>query len=654
MSAAVNRPLRAYAPGLDGLRAIAVLAVIGYHAGIPWLPGGFLGVDVFFVISGYLVTTLLQREYDRTGRVSLPKFWLRRIRRLVPALVVMLVAVCALALAFRQDLNAGLRSQAFAAAGFVSNWQQIAQGNSYVAESTPALLTHLWSLAVEEQFYLIWPIVLAMLLLFVRHRRRRVLVAAGVALASVLLMLWLYVPGADPTRVYVGTDTHGFSLILGACLGLARLPSLIDPAPRSSTSRLRGYPALIGPVSLGVLLLLMVTLSDTSTLTYRGGLVLTALAAAALVAVTARGGGLLDPVLTARPMRHLGLRSYSLYLWHWPMLVIAARINHHAVPAWVAAGLAVILSLLCAEVSWRLVEDPIRRWGLAGYTRRLRSLLVADRAVSKGRRRVGWAVTGTFAVTALTAACSVVAAPAQTSLEVQLAAAEQAIEAAEAAPVVDATGTADAGVESSGTEVPVPATGAQPSSPETTAQTGSTHSPHRRPHHRPVHRPTPATPPPPTGPQITAIGDSVMLGSAPQLLTEMPGIAVDAVVSRQIWDLGTVLTAAERAGTLRSTVVIGLGTNGAASTEEILQALNSLGPDRVVVLVNTFEDRPWQQEINDNLAAVAASRAHTCVADWHAAIEARQELLGPDGVHPGPEGAQLYATTVAGTVQTCR
>jgi len=664
MSVAVTRSIRGYAPGLDGIRALAVLAVVLYHAGVPWLPGGFLGVDIFFVVSGYLVTTLLQRERDRLGHISLTRFWVRRVRRLVPALVVMLVAVCALALAFRQDLNAGLRAQAFGAMGFVSNWEQIANGNSYVEQATPALLTHLWSLAVEEQFYLVWPIALAVLLQFTRGRRQRVLIGGAVALTSAVLMVLLFVPGTDPTRVYVGTDTHGFSLILGACLGLARLPSLIDPAPRTSGGRLRGPWAAAGPISLGVLVLLMTTLGDTATFTYRGGLVLTALAATVLVAVTARGGGALAPFLGCRPMRWLGRRSYSLYLWHWPMLVIAARINRGEVPGWVAATVAVVISVLCAEVSWRLVEDPVRRLGLAGYVAQLRRLLVADHTVPKSRRRVGWAVTGVFTVTALTAACSVVAAPTQTSLEVQLAAAEQAIDAAGARPqaVTPPGSTSEStpprtGHRPTGTEDRPTATTAAP------VTTGGKHRPGTRPQHRPPHKtdpphptdpPTPTTQTPPDGDRITAIGDSVMLGSAPELLAELPGVDVDAVVSRQIWDLPTVLTDAVQARTLRDTVVIGLGTNGSASPEEILASLSAIGPDRVVILVNTFEDRPWQNEINTNLAAVAQQRPHTCVADWHDAIGARQDLLGSDGVHPVPEGAQLYADTVASTLAACR
>src|SRR5215217_6687399 len=211
-----------YVPGLDGLRALAVIAVLLYHAGLPWIPGGFLGVEVFFVISGYLITALLLTEWRRLGRVDLKAFWLGRARRLLPALYLVLVVTLAYAVVFLPGEVAGLRGDVLAALGYVTNWYLVLGQESYFeAIGRPSLLKHLWSLAVEEQFYLIWPLVLAFGLSMgaTRWRRRRILILAlAGAVTSALLMALLYRPEVDPSRIYFGTDTRATGLLVGAAL----------------------------------------------------------------------------------------------------------------------------------------------------------------------------------------------------------------------------------------------------------------------------------------------------------------------------------------------------------------------------------------------------------------------------------------------------
>ena len=219
----------AYSPGLDGLRALAVIAVLLYHADLPFLPGGFLGVEVFFVISGYLITALLLAEWRKEGRISLKDFWLRRARRLLPALYVLLVATLAYSVVFLPGEVAGLRADAVAAVGYVTNWFLILGQESYFeAVGRPSLLQHLWSLAVEEQFYLIWPIVMAVGLgVGTTYRRQRVALAvalAGAAVSAVAMAL-LYTPGVDPSRVYYGTDTRATGLLCGAALAFLWSPA---------------------------------------------------------------------------------------------------------------------------------------------------------------------------------------------------------------------------------------------------------------------------------------------------------------------------------------------------------------------------------------------------------------------------------------------
>src|ERR671916_2581975 len=217
-----------YSPGLDGLRALAVIAVLLYHAELPFIPGGFLGVEVFFVISGYLITALLLAEWQKRGRIDLKTFWIRRARRLLPALYVLLVVCLAYAVVFLPGEVAGLRGDVVAAFGYVTNWYLIFGQESYFeAVGRPSLLKHLWSLAVEGQFYLIWPPVLAFGLAIgaTRPRRRRTLILglAG-AVASAVAMALLYQPGVDPSRIYFGTDTRANGLLCGAALGFMWLP----------------------------------------------------------------------------------------------------------------------------------------------------------------------------------------------------------------------------------------------------------------------------------------------------------------------------------------------------------------------------------------------------------------------------------------------
>ena len=226
-SAGPRRPRLGYQPGLDGLRAVAVVAVLLYHFGVSWLPGGFLGVEVFFVISGYLITSLLLAEWRADHGIALGSFWARRARRLLPALFAMLAVVSAAALIFAPDAVPELRRGIPAALVYMTNWYEIVRKQSYFARfGRPPLLLHLWSLAVEEQFYLIWPPLLLLGVRRTRGRRRpRVYAALGGAAASALAGYLLYHPGVDPSRVYYGTDTRASGLLLGAVLAMGWTPS---------------------------------------------------------------------------------------------------------------------------------------------------------------------------------------------------------------------------------------------------------------------------------------------------------------------------------------------------------------------------------------------------------------------------------------------
>jgi peptidoglycan/LPS O-acetylase OafA/YrhL len=221
-------------PGVDGLRAVAVLAVLLYHAELPWIQGGFLGVDVFFVISGYLITSLLLTEWLQRGRIDLPAFWLRRARRLLPALFLLMAVTLVFAVLFLSNEVAGLRGDAFAALGYVTNWYLVFSDQSYFEMmGRPSLFRHLWSLAVEEQFYIVWPLLLTAMMWLLRPRQVLLVVLAG-AVASTVLMALLYQPDVDPSRVYYGTDTRGVGLLVGAALAFLWAPGRVRQAGRSA------------------------------------------------------------------------------------------------------------------------------------------------------------------------------------------------------------------------------------------------------------------------------------------------------------------------------------------------------------------------------------------------------------------------------------
>lgn len=346
-----------YCPALDGLRALAVLAVIAYHAELPGSRGGFLGVEVFFVLSGYLITTLLLREQRASLGISLATFWARRARRLLPALFMLLGAMLCLSLALLPDSLAQTRGDCLAAVLYVSNWWQVVHRHSYfMSVDRPPLLLHLWSLAVEEQFYLVWPIAVA---LIGRSGPRWVLRAAlaGAALSALWLALE-FDPSADPTRVYVGTDTRASGLLLGAAL--AALLAMKNEWPAASMQVSSG----LGILGLAFLL---VHVSSQDPFLYRGGFLLVDLASCALIA------GLVAPtslarVLGAGPLAWLGRRSYGLYLWHWPVFAVTRPDLDLELSGARLFALRAALTFIVSELCYRLIEQPVR----AGALGRLR------------------------------------------------------------------------------------------------------------------------------------------------------------------------------------------------------------------------------------------------------------------------------------------
>jgi peptidoglycan/LPS O-acetylase OafA/YrhL len=389
-----------YLPALDGLRGLSVVAVLLYHAGVSWMPGGFLGVDVFFVISGYLITRLLIEERDRTNRISVKAFWLRRARRLLAAVYVLLVTVVLVATVWYREQLDELRGQVFAAITYVTNWYAIAVDQSYfaVGERPPAL-RHLWSLAVEEQFYIVWPLLVIVMMRVFRGRRVPIgTVVLGGAVLSAIWMAVLFEPATDPSRVYYGTDTRAFALLLGAVLAFWWRPASAVDAP-ADHRRTRWLSAVDGAglVAVGALVLAFGRIHDWYSSLYQGGLFLiAALSLVPILAAVHPAGRSFQSVFGSRFPRWVGLRSYSLYLWHWPIYTVTRPGIDW--PLGFAPSLAIRLgaTVVAAELSYRFVETPIRNGALGRLRLSLRS---GDRELRLVKRQV--ALGGMLAATVL-------------------------------------------------------------------------------------------------------------------------------------------------------------------------------------------------------------------------------------------------------------
>ncbi|MCZ7531351.1 MAG: acyltransferase [Acidimicrobiia bacterium] len=357
-----QRTLR-HVPALDGLRGLAVAGVLLFHAG--HLTGGYLGVDLFFVLSGFLITSLLLAEWRRERSVNLGHFWARRARRLLPALFGMLAGVAVYAMVFAQPEELDrLRVDALATIGYVANWSSIAGDHAYwEIFAAPSPLEHAWSLAIEEQFYLIWPLVFVGVFAWRRGSARTLFfVSSGLAVAAALWMWTLYSPGGDTNRVYLGTDTRVAGILIGAAL--ASLVMWRGPV-RSALSRV-SLEILACVAVVGLALAWSRVGGQTGGL-YTGGLFLCGLAVALIIAAASHPTkGPVSYALSLPVLRWLGLISYGLYLWHWPVYVVFSP-ERTGIDGWALTGIRVAVSLAFAVLSYFVLEMPIRRGALPGW-----------------------------------------------------------------------------------------------------------------------------------------------------------------------------------------------------------------------------------------------------------------------------------------------
>jgi peptidoglycan/LPS O-acetylase OafA/YrhL len=651
-----------YLPGLDGLRALAVIVVLLYHAELTWMPGGFLGVEVFFVISGYLITALLLAEWRQLGRIDLKSFWLRRARRLLPAVYLLLVVTLAYAVVFLPEEVAGLRGDASASLGYVTNWYLILGHESYFeAIGRPSLLKHLWSLAVEEQFYLLWPPVLALGLSVgaTRWREHRVLfVALAGAAASAALMAILYRPEVDPSRVYFGTDTRATGLLMGAALAFVWAPWRVatrdgkgcSPVVRHlrlhrvrQRGRLRrrwGWTApmwldVAGVVGLGGLGFLCVRLGEFQPFLYRGGLASVALATVVVIMACVHPHAHLGArLLGLRPLRWIGVRSYGIYLWHWPVFMVTRPQLDVPMEGLPLLALRLALTVALADLSYRYVETPIRKGALGRAWRTLRSA----QGLRRRRLSVLWAA-GAVPVLTLCAALGVAVAQAQPPDPPSYLSSKKAIHTENPPAGPETAVTSEVSLVRA--EAQDDATGPDPQAPAASSQNQETRTQVEASKQKGKAAPAGVGP-------VSAIGDSVMIGAAEELERDIPNLTyIDAEVGLQTSAAIDILWWRRDSGQLGDVVVVDIGNNGVFTAEQFDEMMGVLADTRRVVFVNVNVPRAWEQPNNEVLAEGVERYPNAVLADWYSASVDHPEFFVEDGVHLSIDGQRAYVDLIS-------
>ena len=346
-----------YRPALDGLRALAVVGVVVFHLNPQWLPGGWFGVDLFFVLSGFLITTLIIREQNKTGRINFPAFWRARMRRLLPALVTTLFVVVLAAWFITIDARrSSVSYDILAALGYVANWRFVLSDEGYFAAlHLPSPVRHTWSLSIEEQFYVMFPLLMTLLASVTTKRVIHGFVLVAIAVASAALMMSLYVPGTDPVRAYFGTDTRAFELLIGAIGALfLRHQAFSGFAKRTVLIHVLAW------IGFALVLVGMLFLPEDSPIPYRGGLILLCLASLAMILAAASSPeSVFSRVFGFAPFRWIGLISYPLYLWHWPVIVFT-NTELTGLRGVYLSALQATLAVLLAWATYTFIEGPIR------------------------------------------------------------------------------------------------------------------------------------------------------------------------------------------------------------------------------------------------------------------------------------------------------
>ena len=579
MSASSNR----YIHSVDGLRAVAVVAVLLYHLGIDWIPGGFLGVDLFFVISGYVITGLILDSIERSGTLDLRAFYLSRIRRLVPALIAMVVLTLLYIGTYAPETVRRFVSDLPYVFTGAMNWALVSRQQDYFeAIGRPPLLQHTWSLAVEAQFYLIWPLVLLLVLRY--FGKKNISVAAlGIALVSGIA-LFLYSVQIDThasavSHVYFGTDTHSIGLFLGAALAVSWHPQNLT---KEITRRAQDFIDLIGVIGFLGLLSAFLFIKESDPTLYRIAFPIAAIFGCATLISVVHPASRFAPILSTKPMIWIGERSYGIYLWHWIVFQLTRPSIDLVGDDWALYALRVLVVFALADISLRYVELPVRRgyfelW-FRGMKYRTPAVRIRQRLSALLAIVLTVIVTSTMSISAIQRADQAAIAKA----EAEKAAAQESDDG-----VVTDTGT----------------------------------------------------------PGLWVTGDSVILGIRNVLAKYQKIELINARVGRQIGELIEVAKT-DQQYVAKSPVILNMGNNNALREADVRSLLDIVKNQPEIIVVNTAVPRSWRESNNKVIANVVKDYSNATLVSWDVISKNHPEYFAEDGVHLNPPGVNAYVAAI--------
>ena len=597
-----------YITGIDGLRTLAVLGVIIYHLLPNVLQGGYLGVPLFLLISGYFVTYQFSLQWLDERRIVVGHFYHKRFKRLYPVLVAMLVLTTAYITLFARETLHNIRMTVLTNLLWVYNWWEIGHGQSYFDQfGGVSPFTHLWTLGVEAQFYLLWPLIMLGLYKICRRKTTVRRIVLLLAILSAVEMVVLYDP-ANVNRVYYGTDTRAFSLLLGSWLGLAW-----------PLNRLNHHPAPILQRGLNVVGLVMTaitvwgffTLNGQNSFTYRGGMFLYSVIGMVLIATILHPGSRMNAWFSNPVFHWVGQRSYGIYVYQYPVMVFYERLIKVGLHPFLNAIIELAIIGLVSEASYRFLERPLahcdwRKWRTALYNQnyQLHWTMILKLALSL-----------LMVIIASVGLCQPDRGPQRTAVQQRI---ERNHERAAKHNQEIAAGkrvTTDQHVNAKKYAL-------------TAREVKEAQSL-----------------------KITAIGDSVMADASGSIQKLMPQAYVDAQVGRQGSATPAVIRQLKKQGRLNKIVVLNLGTNGAMSQQTINDILAQIGPDRQVYwLTAHVPTKPWQQTVNEEIKATAKKHHNVHLVDWYAMSEQHSEWFASDNVHMGERGNNNYARLIAKSI----
>lgn len=606
---------RRYVTGFDGIRTIAVVGVIFYHLFPNIMRGGYLGVPIFFVVSGYLITDLLRQEWLLRESIDVKGFYIRRMKRLYPGLIAMLSLSSVYIFFFQRDLLNNLRGVVASSIFYYNNWWQIFKGFSYFDRfTTQSPFTHIWSLAVEAQYYVIWPLLFILLKRSIKHSKKISGLIITAAVASGVLMAVLYIPGADPTRVYYGSDTRLFSILLGS--GLAFVwPSfrLKKELPIKAKNLLNG----IGISSFIVLLSSLLFLADHFSFVYYGGMFIVSIFAALLVAVTAHQGADINRWLTNPLFTWVGKRSYGIYLYQFPVMVFyEAKIKNLSNHILLHSLIEIALILAISELSYRWIEKPFGKFYYKNPWVTMKDvfrkpwvtgpkLIALISIVLFCISLFAWAVAPSNEVT-------VEQQQLQKNIAENKKKADQRKEAEKAKNEGKTTGSTKA------------------SAPEATIDLNAEEIKKAQ------------------TMEITAFGDSVILDAAAGLQEIFPKMIVDGEVGRQLHTSALIIEKLDKEKLLKNTILVGLGTNGSFSEAQFDEFMTAVGSKRKVFWSNVHvPTRRWQNDVNEMLENMKRKYKNLVIIDWYGYSHEHEEWFYDDRVHPNVSGQVKYSRFIA-------